>query len=101
MAAPSRRCAPRAACSPPAAACSSPTRRSTDRFTVRRPDRALDYGFSVLHCLPVSRADTPSAATGTVMRTHTMRAYADQAGFGDVEIVPIEHDFWRFYRLTD
>jgi hypothetical protein len=48
----------------------------------------------------VSRADTPSAATGTVMRTHTVRAYAQQAGFRDVEIVPIEHDFWRFYRLN-
>ena len=34
-----------------------------------------------------------------VVRTHTMRAYAEQAGYRDVEIVPIEHDFWRFYRL--
>jgi ubiquinone/menaquinone biosynthesis C-methylase UbiE len=73
-----------------------------DRFTVgdQDPVERWMYGFSVLHCLPVSRADTPSAATGTVMRTHTMRAYAQQAGFRDVEIVPIEHDFWRFYRLN-
>ena len=49
-----------------------------DRFTVgdQDPVERWMYGFSVLHCLPVSRADTPSAATGTVMRTHTMRAYA-------------------------
>jgi SAM-dependent methyltransferase len=58
------------------------------------------YGFSVLHCLPVSRAEAPSAATGTVMRSGTMRAYAEAAGFGSVEILPIEHDFWRFYRLN-
>ncbi len=42
----------------------------------------------------------PSAATGTVMRTETLRAYAQEAGFSDVEVLPIENDFWRFYRLT-
>jgi hypothetical protein len=34
-----------------------------------------------------------------VMRPETLRAYARQAGFSGVEILPIEHDFWRFYRL--
>ncbi|WP_255198640.1 SAM-dependent methyltransferase [Halorarius litoreus] len=57
------------------------------------------YGWSVLHCLPVGRADTPSAATGTVMRTDTLRAYAEQAGFTSVEVLPIETEFFRFYRL--
>jgi hypothetical protein len=28
-----------------------------------------------------------------------MRAYANEAGFADVEILPIENDFFRFYRL--
>ena len=60
----------------------------------------LNYGFSVLHCLASSRAETPSAATGTVMRPDTLRQYADEAGFSDVEVLPIENDFWRFYRLT-
>ena len=60
----------------------------------------LMYGFSVLHCLPVGRVDTPSAATGTVMRPDILRRYATDAGFSDVEILPIEHDLWRFYRLT-
>jgi 2-polyprenyl-3-methyl-5-hydroxy-6-metoxy-1,4-benzoquinol methylase len=59
----------------------------------------LMYGWSVLHCLPVGMADQPSAATGTAMRPATMREYARGAGFGEVEILPIEHDFWRFYRL--
>jgi hypothetical protein len=41
-----------------------------------------------------------SAGTGTVMRPDTLRGYARQAGFDDIEILPIETDFWRFYRLT-
>ena len=59
----------------------------------------LMYGFSVLHCLPVGREDERSAATGTVMRPKTLRRYAAEAGFSDIEILPIENDFWRFYRL--
>jgi len=57
------------------------------------------YGWSVLHCLPVGMADQPSAATGTVMRTDTVRAYAEEAGFSGFEVLPIENDFFRFYRL--
>ncbi len=60
----------------------------------------LNYGFSVIHCLPACMAETPSAATGTVMRPGTMRRYAEEAGFRAVEILPIAHDFWHFYRLT-
>ena len=37
--------------------------------------------------------------TGTVMRPQILRRYASQAGFSGVEILPIEHDSWRFYRL--
>jgi 2-polyprenyl-3-methyl-5-hydroxy-6-metoxy-1,4-benzoquinol methylase len=57
------------------------------------------YGWSVLHCLPVGMADQPSVGTGTVMRTDTLREYAKQAGFDDVEVLPIENFFFRFYRL--
>jgi len=56
------------------------------------------YGFSTLCCLPAGMAEQPSAATGTVMRPDTMRRYALEAGFRDVEILPIEHDLFRFYR---
>ena len=59
----------------------------------------LCYGMSVLHCLPAGLAETPSAGTGTVMRLPTLRRYAQDAGFRDVEVLPIENDFWRFYRL--
>lgn len=59
------------------------------------------YGYSVLHCLTVGMAeDGHSAETGTVMRSDTMRVYAAEAGFREVEILPIENDLWRFYRLT-
>ena len=37
---------------------------------------------------------------GTVMRADTLRDYAEQAGFERVEVLPIEHDFFRFYRLA-
>jgi 2-polyprenyl-3-methyl-5-hydroxy-6-metoxy-1,4-benzoquinol methylase len=58
------------------------------------------YGWSVLHCLPVGIADTnPSAATGTVMRTATLRHYAQAAGFREVQVLPIDNLFFRFYRL--
>lgn len=60
----------------------------------------LMYGFSVLHCLTVAMADGAEEGTGTVFRTDTLRAYAKEAGFQDVEVLPIEHDLWRFYRLT-
>jgi 2-polyprenyl-3-methyl-5-hydroxy-6-metoxy-1,4-benzoquinol methylase len=60
----------------------------------------LMYGFSVLHCLPVGMVDQPSAATGTVMRTGTLERYAREAGYSGVEVLPIDHFFFRFYRLT-
>jgi hypothetical protein len=58
------------------------------------------YGWSILHCLPVGMADKPSVETGTVMRPDTLRTYAREAGFKNVEILPIENYFFRFYRLV-
>jgi 2-polyprenyl-3-methyl-5-hydroxy-6-metoxy-1,4-benzoquinol methylase len=63
------------------------------------PVERLMYAASVLHCLPVGRTESPSAATGTVMRPATFSAYAERAGFSGVEIAPIEHDLFRFYQL--
>lgn len=61
----------------------------------------LMYGFSVLHCLTVGMAEEEtSAETGTVIRADTMRAFANEAGFQSVDVLPIENDLWRFYRLT-
>jgi 2-polyprenyl-3-methyl-5-hydroxy-6-metoxy-1,4-benzoquinol methylase len=72
-----------------------------DRFTGEPNDvERVMYGFSVLVCLPDGMSHRPTVATGTVIRADTMRAYAQQAGFADVEIEPIDHDLWRFYRLV-
>jgi 2-polyprenyl-3-methyl-5-hydroxy-6-metoxy-1,4-benzoquinol methylase len=59
----------------------------------------LMYGWSIAHCLPAGMADQPSAATGTVIRPETVRRYSAEAGFTSVEVLPIEHLFFRFYRL--
>jgi ubiquinone/menaquinone biosynthesis C-methylase UbiE len=58
------------------------------------------YGFSILHCLPVGMVGEAAAGTGTVMRSATVRAYAEQAGFSGFEVLAIDNDFYRFYRLT-
>jgi 2-polyprenyl-3-methyl-5-hydroxy-6-metoxy-1,4-benzoquinol methylase len=60
----------------------------------------FNYGWSIVHCLPSSRAESPSAATGTVMRPATFFSYALEAGFSNVEVLPIDNDSWRFYRLV-
>ena len=71
-----------------------------ERFTAPGDEiERFSYGWSVLHCLPVGRVDPPALGTGTVMRPETLRGYAREAGFSGVEILPIEHNFWRFYRL--
>ena len=57
------------------------------------------YGWSVLHCLPATMAEQPSAATGTVMRAPVLRQYAQKAGFRDVEVLPVDNYFFRLYRL--
>lgn len=74
--------------------------RTNEHFsTAENPVEQLIYGFSVLGCLPAGLAEQPSAATGTVMRPGTLGRYAREAGFHDIEILPIHNDFYRFYRL--
>ena len=60
----------------------------------------LMYGYSILICLPDGMSGADSAATGTVIRRSTMQRYAREAGFADAEVLPVEHDLWRFYALT-
>ncbi len=75
--------------------------RTEDSFQAPAGDiERLLYGFSVLHCLPVGMVGDNPAGTGTVMRTDTVRGYAEQAGFTGFEVLPIENDFYRFYGLT-
>lgn len=57
------------------------------------------YGWSILHCLPSSMAEQPSAAIGTVIREGTVREIAAAAGFSAVEVLPVDAGFFRCYRL--
>jgi hypothetical protein len=59
----------------------------------------LMYGWSIVHCLPVSLAEEPSAAIGTVIREETVRSLAASAGFRQVDVLPVDAGFFRLYRL--
>jgi len=75
--------------------------RVADAFTAPGDEvERFMYAASLLICLPGGLAEQPSAATGTLMRTGTLRNYAKKAGFGDVEVLPYEPGFLRIYRLT-
>ena len=74
--------------------------RTEDAFTAPASEtERLFYAYSVLACLPSAMEDDTSAGTGTVMRRSTFETYAKEAGFDGVSVLPIEHDFLRFYRL--
>ena len=75
--------------------------RVADTFTIDVDDaERFQWGFSALHCLPTAMTAPPAAGTGTVMRTPVFRQYVADAGFADVEVLPIENDFWRFYHVV-
>lgn len=74
--------------------------RVADTFTAPGDEiERLMYGYSLLCCLADGMAHQPSAATGTVMRSGTLRDYAQRAGFAGIEVLDIADDFFRFYRL--
>jgi SAM-dependent methyltransferase len=71
-----------------------------DRFVADGdPLERFQYGCSVLHCLPATRAEDPVLAHGTVLRPATVDEWARAAGFPGATVVDIEDPFWRFYRL--
>jgi 2-polyprenyl-3-methyl-5-hydroxy-6-metoxy-1,4-benzoquinol methylase len=57
------------------------------------------YGWSVIGCLPPVMSDPQTAATGAVMRPAMLRRYAAEAGFAEVEVLPVEAGVLRFYLL--
>jgi SAM-dependent methyltransferase len=74
--------------------------RVADRFMAPGDEvERMMYGWSVVHCLPTQLVEQPTAATGTVMRAELVRDYARAAGFADVDVLPVENDFFRLYRL--
>jgi 2-polyprenyl-3-methyl-5-hydroxy-6-metoxy-1,4-benzoquinol methylase len=71
-----------------------------ETFTVPGDEvERMMYGYSLVCCLPDGRSTRPSAATGTVMRPATLERYAREAGFTGLDVLPVEHDVFRFYRL--
>ncbi|HEV8174454.1 MAG TPA: class I SAM-dependent methyltransferase [Actinoplanes sp.] len=74
--------------------------RVADEFTTPADEiERLQYAFSVLHCLPATRAEGSEVANGTILRAPTLIAWAEAAGFAKPEVLDIPNDFWRFYRL--
>ena len=57
------------------------------------------YGWSIVHCLPVAMAAPSSEAIGTAIRPGIVRDCALSAGFTRFDIMPIDNDLFRFYRL--
>jgi SAM-dependent methyltransferase len=74
--------------------------RVAETFTA--PGDAVEqfmYGWSITCCLPDGLSHEGSVGTGTVMRPDTLRRYARDAGFADVDVLPVDDLFFRFYRL--
>lgn len=75
--------------------------RVAEEFSAPAPEfERYIYGWSVISCLPGAMGDPGTAATGAVMRPATLRRYAQEAGFAATEVLPLETEDWRFYRLT-
>jgi hypothetical protein len=74
--------------------------RVADSFTAPGDEvERMMYGWSVTHCLPTQLVDQPSAALGTVLRSGTVRECASEARYAGVDVLPVENDFFRLYRL--
>jgi SAM-dependent methyltransferase len=72
-----------------------------DEFTAPASElERFHYGWSVVACLPCAMGDPQTAATGAVMRPATLRGYAEQAGYAGMDVLPLQTENWRFYRLT-
>jgi 2-polyprenyl-3-methyl-5-hydroxy-6-metoxy-1,4-benzoquinol methylase len=77
--------------------------RTADAFVGLALDDPIErflYAVSTTVCLPNSLAEQPSAAIGTVIRPSTVDRLAREAGFTSTDVLPIEHDIFRAYRLN-
>jgi 2-polyprenyl-3-methyl-5-hydroxy-6-metoxy-1,4-benzoquinol methylase len=67
--------------------------RTAETFTAPADEHErAHYGWSLFCCLPAGMSQTPTLATGTLMRPHTLRRYAREAGFAGATVLDIEHD---------
>jgi SAM-dependent methyltransferase len=75
--------------------------RTAETFTAPGDDVERFFAAtSAIWCLPQGRVGPDPEPVGTLIRPDTMRDLAARAGYRDVQIVPIDHPFWRFYLLT-
>lgn len=58
------------------------------------PFDQMRYFGSLMFCLLMAMTEQPSAGTGQMMRPSTLRRYAREAGFREVEVLPIKHRFF-------
>jgi predicted O-methyltransferase YrrM len=72
-----------------------------DELVAATPDPVQRFfaNVSPLWCLPQGRVEPDAYPVGTVFRTGALRELASGAGFGRVDVLPIEHMVFRFYRL--
>lgn len=75
--------------------------RTADRPQIGDPVETFFALVSATWCLPQSRVVPDCEAPGTVMRGAALESFARRAGWAGVEVLPIEHVFFRFYRLVD
>lgn len=73
--------------------------RTSDTIEVGDPAQLFFAAASAVWCLPQARVPVDSESPGAVMRTADLRAIAARAGWHHADVLPIEHPFWRFYRL--
>lgn len=73
--------------------------RVAESFTAPGDDiERVMYGWSVTACLPAALAEG-GEAIGTVIRPSAVEDVARRAGFTRCEVLPVEHDIFRLYRL--
>lgn len=74
--------------------------RAGEQPRIGDPTETFFATASVLWCLPQSRAAEDCDTPGTLLRPDALRSIAQRAGFTDIEVLAIEHPFWRFYRMV-
>ena len=62
-------------------------------------DQVRDGFVERLFASALGTMDVFTVYLGDRMRRSTLERYAAEAGFSAVSVLPIEHDFMRFYRL--
>ncbi|MEE8600318.1 class I SAM-dependent methyltransferase [Euzebya tangerina] len=72
--------------------------KTAEAFTApAEPYERFLYAFSVLHCLPATRAEDGPVAHGSLARPADVLDWFDEAGVADVRILDVDNDMWRFY----